>query len=404
VFKNKYKLTAIAFLFVIVFIPRCLEAATNAFEHKIKLIEQNNSLVAEKEFKLESSGCHDIGLYNTENLFNGVFKDSPKYQGDFILIYGYNNKIKWEKINQDAKIYTHVRFNFKYSLALLDEIEIPNSITSLHINLTINNPDQILLKNKSDIYLYVKKSALCGDKKKKIDDYWINSPEDNETLIPLYKALKSKNITKIDEFFNSTKLPYNVSMRGNRTALHFAAYFNSPKEIEYLLSKDITMLNKTDIADDTAFMYAIYYNNFDALKELLKYMNIKEVAKMRIKQWDITLPYHIIQSKKQGIGQERQGPDYDTEQLLEILLEAGMSSNILAYEFYSKRSKKYFRATMLDMAFEGQRLYEDPTKWNNQDYSQIIKILKKYGAKTYDELQEENIKQANQTQKLMEGK
>jgi len=78
-------------------------------------------------------------------------------------------------------------------------------------------------------------------------------------------------------------------------------------------------------------------------------------------------------------------------EMMEILLRKGYldGSNLYEYCLNGKRCKK----PKLNKLISLQEDYEDieyRKKYKAWDYSKMIKLLRKYGAKTYEELEKEN--------------
>ncbi|MFV0481600.1 MAG: ankyrin repeat domain-containing protein [Campylobacteraceae bacterium] len=403
--KNKFVATIAIIIvasIIIVFIQRHFEITANVPEHKIKLTQQGNSLVANKGFSLQNGGCYEVGLYNTKGLFVGILMKSPNYTGDYKLTYSVGkHKTKNGKMNQDAKYigFTGVGGTNKHSMLRLDEIELPLNARSINIALEISNLDSIFIENKKDLFLYLEETnSFCGETKKHIEDRRIISPENDDQLASLYDAIKNHNQVALEEFFTKTNLPFNVKMKGDKTALHYAAYFNNPEAIAYLIKNDSSILNMRDNTNRTAFIYAVGFNKVNAVKELLKYIDIKSVEKDNfsvygaeegdVDEYDFkSLPESLIDSK--------------IEPIIEMLLEAGMNPNLVKVSIRDREDRTiYVLTTMLDIAKDQQKSYEYSCTQGKtssacngiryKDYSKAIKILEKYGAKTYKDIMNYN--------------
>ena len=222
-------------------------AGANIPKQKFELKFKDSSAQVQGVFNIKQRGCYEVGLYSKTRTFAGFLGESPNYKGDYTLTYSYNNQTSQKNmtISKDSKRtgYTGVGGKTVHSTLMLDIVEIKNRHinSSLNINFELKDADPILKNDK--LYFFARQAGdYCGEKKMLRDSRDIRNPINNETLIPLYNAIKNHNLTAVEEFFKETKLPYNVTMSGNRTALHYATYFGDAKIVDYLLKKDRSMI------------------------------------------------------------------------------------------------------------------------------------------------------------------
>jgi hypothetical protein len=407
-------------------------ANSNVPSDKTEIKFEGDSAQINRTFEFKLKGCHEVGLYSKTDTFRGFLMESPELRGDYTLTYSINGiviKTKNATINKDAKTtgFTGVGGKTRHSTLMLDVIEV--KYKEIDINLELKNLDRIILND--DIYLYVRLSGRpCGKRKELLDSKEISTPETNETLIPLYNALQNNNITDLKNFFQATKLPHNVTMLGNRTALHYAVYFNNANATAYLLSKDRTMLDKRDIVGRTALSYGIEYVYVDAVKELLRYKPDFEIVELQKRFPYEKAEYYgskgimefLFYAKRTNL--DDISPQYrvfrkqiqlDVEGMLEALLEGGLDPNIIqdpekAAEYMAdpQLDKKYYWSrchciadgTYLDYALIEQVKREDYVEKikyyeeNNitdkdrpkQDHTKIIQSFRNHGGKTFAEL------------------
>jgi ankyrin repeat protein len=298
---------------------------------------------------------------------------------------------------------------------MLDLIEIPlKQHKNFTINLQINNIDKRVIDN--DVYFFVRPTNLyCGKIKEYRDAKDIKTPESNETLKPLYNALQNSNITDLKNFFQTTKLPYNVTMQGNRTALHYAAYFNNANATAYLLSHNKSMIDLRDISNKTALSYVVEYGCVEATKELVKYKPDFEVVigdRLFGSAGILKRLYNAVESNKDSYTRMMIEKDtYDENNMLELFLEAGLNPNILIN--FGGRIDDPYMTTLLTSASSDQNTYDTQqrliaigkTKESNthKNFSSFIEILKKYDAKTRKELQGELTSSNNNTTTNSQG-
>jgi hypothetical protein len=396
-------------------------ASSNVPDSKIELIFKNNTAQINKTFTLKQRQCYEIGLYSKVDTFRGSLMESPFLQGNYTLVYSNkNNTVRTKNglINKDAKTtgFTGVGGRTKHSTLMLDLLSAEYNNT-MNINLELANLDRQILND--EIYFYIRPTyLLCGKKKELQDSKEIKNPETNETLMPLYVFLQDRNITNLIDFFNTTKLPYNVTMTGNRTALHYAVYFNNANAASYLLSYDKSIIDKRDIIGRTALSYGIEYVHVDVVKELLKYKPNFEIVELQkrppynkanyygekgIMQFlfdQKTYDWWDLANKYRGLIDQTQ---HDVEGMMEALLDAGLNPNTI--RDIEQAAENPYYGTFLDYAFSKQGLREDEIRYMKQyeeknktddrnyknyrlqqDYTKIIQLLKDHGGKTFAEL------------------
>jgi hypothetical protein len=387
---------------------------------KTEIQFKGNTAEINRTFEFEYKGCYEVGLYSKTNTFAGFLMESPNLQGNYTLTYSSNSTIIQAKnatINKDTKTtgYTRVGRRTKHSTLMLDVIEAKHK--KLNINLELKNLDQRILND--NIYFYAREAGFpCGKKKELLDSKKIATPETNETLKPLYYSLQNNNISELKNFFQTTKLPHNVTMLGNRTALHYAVYFNNPNAASYLLSKDRSILDKRDIIGLTALAYGIEYIYVDVVKELLRYKPDFEIVELQ-KSFPYEKAYYygskgimefLFEKKTHdwwNLANEYKGfvdqTQHDVEGMMEALLDAGLNPNVIRAP--EKAAENSSGKTFLDYAFSEQRFreynirdmkqYEEENKTNDkyyknyrlqQDYMRIIQMLRDHGGKTFAEL------------------
>ena len=226
------------------------------------------------DVKLKKSGCYEIGLASDERVFG------LKYQFDGI----YNLKFFDDKHRLlDEKNITKGRgiqyySDTTYSELLLDVIEAPlkkhNTVT---LELTMIRPEKVLQKSDHDFYFYVDYTTdqICGKRyeeyleAKRIKNLTIDTKENNETLIPLYKALVDKNLETVKQTISSGTSA-DVKMIGDRTPLHFSSYVNDAATSEYLIKQGAD-IEAVDIHQRTPMYYALENNATNVVRLLIEH-------------------------------------------------------------------------------------------------------------------------------------
>jgi ankyrin repeat protein len=383
--KNKKTLIAIIVILIIIviFAPALVKrlnfAGSNTPKDKADIVFKDNSANITKSFKFQKNGCYEVGLYSKTNTFAGFLMESPDFEGDYILTYYAGNNTLQAKnatLKKDSKRtgYVAVGKTIKHSTLMLDLIEVPfKQYKNFTINLQISNSDKRLT---DDIYFFARHTNLyCGKQKELREAKDIKTPERNETLMPLHNALQQQNITELKNFFKDTKLPYNITMQGNRTALHYAVYFNNANATAFLLSKDKSILDNKDISNKTALSYAIENGYIEPMRELLKYKPDFEKAVLFNEYFGAEGLMWFL---------DRRAQSANTKDMLEVLIIGGLDPNTA---MYSRSNGFLYHYTLLDNLLHGSCSASTKRKIN---CAPTIELLNKYGGKTYKELLSEH--------------
>lgn len=100
--------------------------------------------------------------------------------------------------------------------------------------------------------------------------YDLQTKEDNASLSPLFEALKDKNTSKVIQELTSKNLSADVRFFGQKTPMHYAAYYNDVKTMEALLEQG-AFISTQDKAKKIPLQYAIENYNYEATKFLLEH-------------------------------------------------------------------------------------------------------------------------------------
>jgi len=367
----------------------------------MKEIEVTNGIdvTIEKRF---NTGCYDIGFYANDGRFNFPAYLPYKVEGKYEFQFYYKNILLSKKVieagTELGHTYSTGGLAGASSSIILYVIETP---LKNHTNLTIKLKSIALengLKDKESVYLYINKhQGFCGEKRR----IWMNKrnnpiekAESNETLKPLYKALITKNSLKVKEEFMKNNFSVDVKMIGERTPLHYSAFYDDIETLNYLISSG-AKLNEKDLTGKTPLHYAIEHNSTKVLEALLdggadfelvgivedKYFPPVGIPKYR-KRKAFEMQLVVFLAERNMV------------EMMEILLRKGYLDigTIDSYSRYVYNSK-LDTMPYVSWLLRQQKYYENieyRKKYITYDYLKMIKLLRKYGAKTYEELEKEN--------------
>jgi len=231
-------------------------------EHSVDIDKTEANSKYEIDTHLRKDGCYEIGLASDERIFS---KDT--FDGEYKLTFYSKGKLLEERTVSKLRA---LRFysDTDYSQIIFDVIKVPlKGHGKLTVKLTMLRPETVFntLEDPS-LYFYINYAPdlMCGKElkeyreEKRIKNLTIDTQETNETLKPLYKALKDKNLKDVTKIIESG-VSVNVKMIGERTPLHFSAYENDKKTSDYLLHVGADM-EAEDIHKKTALYYAIENN------------------------------------------------------------------------------------------------------------------------------------------------
>lgn len=373
----------------------------------MKEIEINNGRIDATIEKRFNKGCYDIGFYANDNRFHSPAYLPYKVEGKYEFEFYHENILLSKKViergTELGHAYSKGGITGASSSIILYVIETP---LKNHTKLTIKLKSIELenrLKDVDSVYLYIDKhKGFCGEKRIN----WMNKRnnpiekiETNEILKPLYRALVTKNSHKVKELIENN-LSVNIEMVGKRTPIHYGAFYNDEKVLQYLISKN-AKLNEKDLTGKTPLHYAIEHNSTKALEILL----------------DAGADFSLVKTVDDKYFLPSRAPKNSRtteEKLVDFLIERNMVDlmKILLRKRYLDIDSDFYRyclngmrceRTQLDFLLSWQEIYEDPRerkRWKVLDYSKMIKLLQKYGAKRYQELEKEN----NRTKGNKDGK
>lgn len=236
----------------------------NNFGYRADYYEQLDNFKNDQTYsfdvQLRKDGCYWVGFSSPNTHIFGY-----QIKGKYNLKY-YNDKKLLKDYNATITLGGAAYSRSDFTETVIDRIEIPlKGHHKLYIELTPIKSDTVFTNRENKIYFFMRRAVLkCKKidfkkirKEKLIEQNPINTPEKNTTLVPLYNALKEKNLVKIRSEIE--KVGVNVKMLNNRVPLHYAAFFNDANTTKYLMAHGGNIHAK-DIADKEPIQYAIENN------------------------------------------------------------------------------------------------------------------------------------------------
>jgi hypothetical protein len=343
-------------------------------------------IIIEKGFS--KNGCYELGLWSSDGDLHYRMHD-----GKFEIAYYHDNTLLKKKIlTKDNQSGYSMKGGVGSHIAL-DTVEIPynGKYSKLKIIFKTLKEDSVASQN-DNIEFYINKSQyVCGKEAEYYENnkaFPITKNETNETLKPLFLALVKKDTQKVKEIIEGGISP-NVIMIGKRRPIHYSAFVNDSKTMQYLIDKKVD-LNKKDLLNYTPLHFAIENNATKTVKMLLENgADLNLVKKVTTRYIDrayyqthptqVAKPIRIMNFLIL----------YNLVELSEILLEAGLNPNEIPKKIKATPYGNLYRNTRY-------RDYNDRSPYAggpfDHNYTNMVRILEKYGAKTYDELQQEKNK------------
>ena len=239
-------------------------------------------------------------------------------------------------------------------------------------------------KNK-EVYLYFRKYANECDMEHlamvdKKHTYPINKAETNTTLIPLYKALKSKDTLKVKSILDANKSLCDSNFIGDRTVFHYSAFYNDIDTLKYLTKRCKTaLLQQTDILQKTPIVYATE-NNATKVLEFLFEQGGECPALIE----NTYLKDYVgggIEYKKDAWGDNFTNfvLDYNLPEMANVLFKY-QCMNINA-KFKGLGGEKITWVEWMERHMKNREWMKekDDERWKKEeDYTELIKVFKKY--------------------------
>jgi ankyrin repeat protein len=382
------------YIFLVVFIATLTYKIVSGFsafdDSKEIALKNNQTYVISKKLK---SGCYEVGFYSKDKLFYSplyspyIFQDSK-----FEVIFFNQAKKELEKkvIDNNSRLqhgFNPGRITSKTSNVVLDLFKVPlkgfRNIKVL-INVKQLNP---LFKNKK-AYLYFRKYAQTCDIKHldmidKKYTYPINKRETNTTLIPLYKALMTKNTQKVKTILDKNVTLCNSNFVGNRTAFHYSAFLNDIDTLTYLVKRCTSKrLDKPDILSKTPLHYAIENNATKVLDFLFEHGGKcpDSVENIYLKHYVGGGIVYEKGNKYHGI--ENFVVDYNLPEIANILAKNQcIDVDQKLQEINRMITWIYWMKREMENKEEMKRT-NDPRWKSIPDYIELIKVFKKYSKNT----------------------
>ena len=343
--------------------------------------DPKKEVIIEKGFS--KSGCYELGFWSSDEdlhyrMHNGKF-EIAYYRDDTLL----KKKIL---IKENQSGYS-MKGGFGSHIAL-DTIKMPydGKYSKLKIIFKTLKEDSIVSKN-NDIDFYINKSNyVCGKEAEYYENkkvYPITKAETNETLKPLFEALVKKETQKVKEIIKGG-ISADVLMIGERRPIHYASFLNNTQTLQYLIDKKVD-LNKKDLLKYTPLHYAIENNATKTVKILLENgADLKLVDKVT----DRYINKIYYQTHPTQVATPIDLLDFiirnNLVEIAKILFKNGLDVN------YLPKNKKYTALNYVKDRMTNYNYYkETEIPKGFIDYTKMIILIKLYGAKTYDELQQD---------------
>ena len=343
------------------------------------------------------NGCYEIGFYSKDKLFFSpmyqpyTFKDS---QFEVTLFDEAGKELKKTLIDNNSRLqhgFDPGRITSETTNVALELFKVPlqgaNTIKAVIDVKQLNDE----FKDK-EVYLYFRKYAKECDMEHlamvdKKHTYPINKTETNTTLIPLYQALTSKDTQKVKTILDANKSLCDSNFIGDRTVFHYSAFLDDIDMLTYLEKQcTVKLLHKPDILTKTPLVYAVENNATKVLDFLFEHGG--------------TCPESIENTYfKNYVGA---GTVYKREDLAEFMYKYNLPklADIMATHEcldvdksqYSNMPSWIRKMEMLMTNREWMKEKNDPRWKKEKDYTELIKVFKKY------------TKDTNTTQRINDGK
>lgn len=358
------------------------------------LLNEHQTYTLEKNLH---NGCYEVGFYSKDKLFDSVMLEAYTFQDsqfEVTLFDQVGKELKKTLIDKNSRLQhgsASGRITSETTNVALELFKVPlqgkNTIKA-QINVKQLNDK---FKNK-EVYLYFRKySNTCNMERiamvNKKHTYPINKTETNTTLIPLYQAITAKDTQKVKTILDTNKSLCDGNFIGDRTVFHYSAFFDDIDTLTYLAKQCTTkLLHKPDILTKTPLVYAVENNATKVLDFLFEHGG--------------KCPESIENTYlKNYVGG---GTVYKREDLAEFMYRYNLPklADIMATHEcldvdksqYSNMPSWIRNMEMLMTNREWMKEKNDPRWKKEKDYTELIKVFKKY------------TKDTNTTQRINDGK
>ncbi len=253
--------------------------SSNFGTSKSILLNDHQTYTLEKNLR---NGCYEVGFYSKDRLFYSALFAPYTFQNSQFEVTLFNKagkELKKTLIDKNSILqhgFSPGRITSETTNVALDLFKVPlqgtNTIKAVIDVKQLN--DQF--KNK-EVFVYFREYAKECDMEHlamvdKKYTYPINKTETNATLIPLYKALTSKNTSEVKTILDANKSLCDSHFIGDRTVFHYSAFLDDRDTLSYLEKQCTTkLLDKPDILTKTPVVYAVENNATHVLDFLFEH-------------------------------------------------------------------------------------------------------------------------------------
>lgn len=370
------------------------------------LLNEHQTYTIEKNLH---NGCYEVGFYSKDKLFDSVMFEAYTFQDsqfEVTLFDQAGKELKKTFIDNNSRLqhgFDPGRITSETTNVALELFKVPlqgaNTIKA-QINVKQLNDK---FKNK-EVYLYFRKySNTCNMERiamvNKKYTYPINKAETNTTLIPLYQAITAKDTQKVETILDTNKSLCDGNFIGDRTVFHYSAFLDDRDTLTYL-EKQCTakLLHKPDILTKTPLVYAIENNATKVLDFLFEHGGeCPESIE------DTYLKKSIGPSgmyKKDALRDDSAIDDftdfvlnYNLPEIADVLLQYQCMNKNAKHKGLGGERLSWLEWMERDMRGTQQMKNDNDPRWKKEkDYTELIKVFKKY------------TKDTNTTQRINDGK
>ncbi|ACZ12016.1 ankyrin repeat domain-containing protein [Sulfurospirillum deleyianum] len=364
------------------------------------LLNEHQTYTLEKNLH---NGCYEVGFYSKDKLFDSAMFEAYTFQHsqfEVTLFDQGGKELKKIVIDNNSRLqhgFSPGRITSETTNVALELFKVPlqgaNTIKAVIDVKQLNDK----FKNK-EVYLYFRKYAKECDMEHlamvdKKHTYPINKSETNTTLIPLYRALTSKDTLKVETILDANKSLCDSNFIGDRTVFHYSAFLDDRDTLTYLEKQCTTkLLHKPDIFTKTPLVYAIENNATKVLDFLFEHGGTcpESIENTYLKNY--VGGGTVYKKDAWGDNIAKFVHNYNLPEVADILLKYQCISANEKRQNFGQEST-WIELMERDMRGTQQMKNDNDPRWKIQkDYTELIKVFKKY------------TKDTNTTQRINDGK
>lgn len=267
------------------------------------------------------------------------------------------------------------------SVALtLFNVPLKNNST-IKAKIDVKNLEDKFKDKKVNLY-FKRYTDVCDIQRSKMvqneHKFPINKQESNTTLLPLFKALTTKDTNSVKDILENNSSLCDSTFIGDRTIFHYSAFLDDLDTLQYLINKcDTKRLHEQDILQRTPLVYAIEHNSTKVLDIL--FQNGGQCPTKLTDEYIKTIKEGVTYEIDKNDSIEYFVVDYNLPEVAEVLAKNKCINPDIEFRTIIGSWETWIQWMQIRINSKEHMKRDHNPRWRDEkDYSQLLKVFKKY--------------------------